>query len=172
MPAFENGLHRAGGGGVVVAEDGVGTRVESEQAACRQIAAFVVGGMHHVGIGDRDAGGGERFLIAFPAAHARGERRSRDVGDAAAAALDQVTGGQAADGFIVGADVGGVGVGEAPVDQNVGNAARFDAFEKTERRRRLRRGEQQGHPPGGPSRRSTSLDSTSPSSSELQITTS
>jgi hypothetical protein len=65
------------------------------------------------------------------------------VSDAAAPAVDQVAGGEAADGFIVGADIGSAGPGEAPVDQDVGYAARFDAFKEAERRRRLGRGEQQ-----------------------------
>src|ERR1035438_5302818 len=79
----------------------------------------------------------------FQAADARSERRPGDVGDPAASALYQVAGGEAADSFIIGADVGCVGLGEAPVDQDVGHAARFDAFEEREGSRRLGRGDQQ-----------------------------
>ena len=120
-----------------------GRGLEREQAARGEISAGIVGGMHDVGIGDRDAGGGEGILVALLAADAGGERRAGDVGDAAASALDQVAGGEAADGFIVGADIGCVGIGEAAVDQDVGHAAGFDAFEEAEGRGRLGGGEQQ-----------------------------
>ena len=80
-------------------------------------------------------------------------------------------GGEAADGLIVGADIGCVRVGEAAVDQDVGHAAGFDAFEDVERRGRLRGGEQQAIDLA----RQQALDFArfeAPSSSELQITTS
>ena len=98
---------------------------------------------HDVAFGHGQAGGGQRFLVAFAATQAGGDGRSGDVGDAAAAAIDQVLGGDAADGFIVGADIRGVHGGEAAVDQHVGNSARFDAFKDGERGGRLRGGQQQ-----------------------------
>src|ERR1035438_4825306 len=140
---FEDGFHGAGGGGVVVTEDGVGTGLERQQAAGGEISAGIVGGMHDIGIREGEAGGGEDILVAFLTADSGSERRPGDMGDAAAPALDQVAGGEAAYGFVVGADIGSAGPGEAPVDQDVGDAAGFDAFEEAERRRRLGRGEQQ-----------------------------
>ena len=45
MPRLEDRLHGAGGGRVVVAEDGVRPRLEREQAAGGFVAAGVVGGV-------------------------------------------------------------------------------------------------------------------------------
>src|ERR1019366_2114986 len=38
---FKDGFHGAGGGGVIVAEDGIGTGLYREQAACREITAGI-----------------------------------------------------------------------------------------------------------------------------------
>ena len=50
--------------------------------------------------------GCQRLPISLQAPDAGGELRAGDVRDPAAAALDQVLGGQAADRLVVGADVG------------------------------------------------------------------
>jgi len=87
---FQNGLHGARGGGVVVAEDAVRTRIERQQRARGLVAAGIVVGVHHVRIGDGKAGLGQRLAIAFHAAHSRCQRRPGDVRDAAAAPFDEV----------------------------------------------------------------------------------
>src|ERR1019366_53344 len=140
---FKDSFHGAGGGGVVVTEDGVGTGMERQQAVGGEISAGIVGGRHDVGIRKGEASGGEGIVVAFLTADPGSERRAGDVGDPAASALDQVAGGEAAYGFVVGADIGSAGHGEAPVDQDVGDAAGLNAREEAERRRRLSRGEQQ-----------------------------
>src|SRR4051812_11442517 len=103
---FEDGFHRAGSGRVVVAEDSIGTRVEGEELAGGLIASGVVLRLYDVRVVKREAGGFEGFAIAFEAALAGGPLLSRNVGDAAAAALEQVIGREASDGLVVGADVG------------------------------------------------------------------
>src|ERR1035438_2671010 len=84
---LKDSFHGAGGGGVVVAEDGVGTGLERQQAAGGEISAGIVGGMHDVGIRNDESGGGEGILVAFLTADSGSERRAGDVGDTAAPAL-------------------------------------------------------------------------------------
>src|SRR5437868_14197417 len=101
-PGFENGLHGAGGGGIVITENGVGTRFKREQPARRFVARSIIGGVDYVSVRRLNSGRGQGFLITAQAAESGGDGRPGDMRDLPAAAFDQVRGGETPDGGIVG----------------------------------------------------------------------
>src|SRR5207302_6846534 len=86
---FQDGLHGAGGGGVVIAENGVRTRFQLQQPPGGFVARSVVSGVDHVGIGRRHAGRGQGFLVSPQPAQPGGDGGAGDVGDPAASTFDQ-----------------------------------------------------------------------------------
>ena len=139
VAGFEDCLHGACRGRIVVPENRVGDGIEQEQSPRRLVAGGVVGGPLHIFFDGIQAGGSECFPIPFEPAHAGGVPRSGDVRDAAAAAFDQVLGRQPANRFIVGPHVGRVHARDSAVHQHIRHAARFDPREYVFRIRRLGR---------------------------------
>lgn len=127
----EDGFHGAGGDGVVVAEDAVGAGAKGEEAHHGLVAGDVVvaGGEDVIGAGF-DAGVAEGAFEAFEAAGAGGGGGAVEMGDAAAALLDQVIGGEFADGGIVDADEVRVGAGGEAIDEDVGAAVAVEECEE------------------------------------------
>ena len=86
----------------------------------------------HVAFRDVQAGSQKRVFGTLAATQPGGQRRSRDVRDAAASAIDQVLSRHTPDGFIVGAHIRRANFREAAIDQHVRNSARLDALEQRE----------------------------------------
>jgi len=128
---IKDGFHSAGGDGVVVTEDAVGTGAEGEQAHHGLVSGDVVvaGGEQEV-MAEFDAGLAEGALVALHAAVARGGGGSVEMGDAAAALFDEMGGGKFADGGVVDTDEVSVGAGGHAIDQNVWTAVAVEEGEE------------------------------------------
>src|SRR4051794_28878407 len=105
--------------------------------ARRLVPGGIVLRMYDVGVVERKLRRLERFAVAGETARAGGALLAGDVGDATAAALDQVVRRQPADRLVVRADVRGREFGKAAVDHDVRNVASFHSLEDLRRGGRL-----------------------------------